>query len=1248
MGEQTNELVQFCQQLKDALPQTCEVEHLTADLETRRWHLVLQGLNDLSARRRCESELKQVIGSRWQIVITWLEAEQSPVSSESLANESEEPPWSREEEQTQAISEAEDAALPQQVVPKTAFMAVDDSNMDETGDPMTLEQEPFFEDNALEEEVPWQPVTKIDRTASDASAEFRRKRDEEIRAEVDKVRKEASQAVLHPVSAAANYLGKTIMEVAVPLKKIEESPYLQTIQGQIFALEKQALRNGQTVYKFDLYDGSDSLTVKAFIRDSTNSNYNNNNAYQSSRNKQQSQRMDDLKLGTWVKVSGKAAADRFEDNEVTMSAEAINDTEAPPNKRHDTATAKRVELHAHTNMSSMDALCDVTALVKRAAEFGHQAIAITDHGVLQAYPDAAAAAKKYGIKIIYGCEIYLIDRLEDRKYHHCVVLIKDKAGLKEMYKLTSKAHLENFYKRPRVLRQDLQAVRQHFLIGSACAYGEVYEALIEGFEGDFSRARATAKELARFYDYLEIMPVGHNAFAIQNGQVADENGLRQINRTLWEIGKELEKPVVATSDVHFLDPEDVIFRDILQAGQDYEADESKPLLYFRTTEEMLAEFPDWPAEEVEELVIGNAQMLAAAVESFDPMLHKLYPPKIPGAAEELQRITYETAHAMYGDPLPQNVADRIKWELDCIIGYGYAVNYYIAYRLVKKSMEDGYLVGSRGSVGSSLVATLTGITEVNPLSAHYRCPRCRYSDFSHEKEYDCGADMPDMSCPKCGEPLLKEGFNIRFEVFMGFAGDKIPDIDLNFSGEYQAQAHKYTEELFGKEFVFRAGTISTVAEKTAYGFVLKYMEKTGNKLRKAEINRLALGCSGVKRTTGQHPGGLMIVPNDMDIHDFTAVQHPPGKDGVDTITTHFTYTAIHDNLLKLDLLGHDDPTILRHLQVLTGLDVRKVPLDDPETMGLFTGTETLGLKPEDIDSETGTFGVPEFGTTFTRGMLMDAKPKYISDLIRLSGFSHGTDVWAGNARELIVNQNVPLSEAISTRDSILLYLTAKGLANKTAFQIMEAVRKGKGLKPEEEEIMREHHVPEWYINSCRKIQYLFPKAHAAAYVLSGFRIAWFKMHRPAAFYAAYFTVRAAGTYDADLVSKGINAVRGEIVNIKRKGNEATANEKSMQTHLELTLEAMCRGIKFEKVDLYRSDATEWLILDEATLLPPLSALQGIGANAAAAIVAARAEGEFTSVEDLAVRGRANKTVIETLRLHGCLGQLSETDQLTLF
>ena len=1249
VGEQTNELLQFCQQLKEALPQICEVEHLTVDLETHRWHLVLQGLNDLPSRQRCENSLKQVIGQRWQIVITWLEAEQNADSLEPLANESEEPPWSREEEQAQVIRKTDEAALSEEALLIPVLPAIDESDTETAAEPMALEEEPFFEDNAPEEEVPWQPATKIDRTASDASAEFRRKRDEEIRAEVDKVRKEASQAVLHPVSTAANYLGKTIMEVAVPLKKIEESPYVQTIQGQVFALEKQALRNGQTVYKFDLYDGSDSLTVKAFIRNSANSNYNNNNnGYQSNRNKPQPQRMDDLKVGTWVRVSGKAAADRFEDNEVTMSADAINDTEAPPNKRHDTATAKRVELHAHTNMSSMDALCDVTALIKRAADFGHQAIAITDHGVLQAYPDAAAAAKKYGIKIIYGCEIYLIDHLEDRKYHHCVVLIKDRAGLKEMYKLTSKAHLENFYKRPRVLRQDLQAVRQHFLIGSACAYGEVYGAMIDGFEGDFNRARATAKELAQFYDYLEIMPIGHNAFAIQNGQVADENGLRQINRTLWEIGKELGKPVVATSDVHFLEPEDVIFRDILQAGQDYEADESKPLLYLRTTEEMLAEFPDWPAEEAQEVVIGNTQKIADAIEAFDPMLHKLYPPNIPGAAEELQRITYETAHAMYGDPLPQNVADRIKWELDCIIGYGYAVNYYIAHRLVKKSMEDGYLVGSRGSVGSSLVATLTGITEVNPLSAHYRCPKCSYSDFSHEKEYDCGADMPDMPCPKCGETLLKDGFNIRFEVFMGFAGDKIPDIDLNFSGEYQAQAHKYTEELFGKEFVFRAGTISTVAEKTAYGFVMKYMEKTGNTLRKAEINRLALGCTGVKRTTGQHPGGLMIVPNDMDIHDFTAVQHPPGKDGVDTITTHFTYTAIHDNLLKLDLLGHDDPTILRHLQVLTGLDVRKIALDDPETMGLFTGTETLGLKPEDIDSETGTFGVPEFGTTFTRGMLMDAKPKYISDLIRLSGFSHGTDVWAGNARELIVNQNVPLSEAISTRDSILLYLTGKGLANKTAFQIMEAVRKGRGLKPEEEEIMREYHVPEWYITSCRKIQYLFPKAHAAAYVLSGFRIAWFKMHRPAAFYAAYFTVRAAGTYDADLVSKGINAVRSEIVNIKRKGNEATANEKGMQTHLELTLEAMCRGIKFEKVDLYRSDATEWLIVDEATLLPPLSALQGIGTNAAAAIVAARAEGEFTSIEDIAVRSRANKTVIETLRLHGCLGQLSETDQLTLF
>ena len=1210
MSEKDRELERFCQQLTNAMPEQCSIERLYVDVNARLWHLVLEGNISPEERLACSSNLQKVIDQRWSLTVSWQEPARVSIEFEDpLAEQldSDSPMWESEPQESPFVSEQLEAEI----------------------------------------DTEWQPI-EIEKTDEDLEEEFRRKRDEEVMAQVEKIKQESKQAIRKAGSKSQHYLGRSITGEAIPIKNVMESPQTLIIKGEIFRLDRQNLRNGQILYKFDLYDGTDSLTVKAMIRDNSNAAQQSSNGYGNRNRPPVAHRMDDLKVGQWVLVSGKAAIDRFEDQECTLTADAINDTEAPPKNRKDTHEMKRIELHAHTNMSSMDALCNAGALVKRAYDMGHTAIAITDHGVLQAYPEAAAAAKKLGMKVLYGCEIYLIDHEDDKKYRHCVVLTKNKVGLKELYKLTSKAHLENFYKRPRVLRADLQSARAELILGSACAYGEVYSTLIDGYEGNFEKAYLQAKELAKFYDYLEVMPIGHNRFAIENGKVPNEEALREINRCLFKIGRELGKPVVATGDVHFLEPEDVIYRDILQAGQDYEADESKPLLHLRNTDEMLAEFADWPAEEAYEVVVTNPNRIADQIEAFSPLLDKLYPPIIPGAEEELTRLTYETARKMYGDPLPKNVLSRIEWELTCIIGYGYAVNYYIAHKLVKKSMEDGYLVGSRGSVGSSLVATLTGITEVNPLSAHYRCPECSYSDFSHDKEFDCGADMPDQLCPKCGNPLIKDGFNIRFEVFMGFKGDKIPDIDLNFSGEYQSQAHKYTEELFGKEYVFRAGTISTVADKTAYGFVMKYVEKTGAQLRKAEINRLTLGCTGVKRTTGQHPGGLMVVPSNMDIHDFTAVQHPPGKDGSEVITTHFTYQAIHDNLLKLDLLGHDDPTILRRLQELTGLDVRNVPLDDPQTMKLFVSTESLQVRPEDIDSETGTFGVPEFGTPFTRQMLIDAKPHYFSDLIRLSGFSHGTDVWAGNARELIVQQNVPLSEAISTRDAILLYLMAKGIEDQAAFQIMESVRKGRGIKPEEEELMRSHGVPEWYITSCKKIKYLFPKAHAAAYVLSGFRIAWFKLHHPLAFYATYFTVRAAGNFDADLVSQGLPAVRSEIQNIRRKGNEATANEKTLQTHFELALEAMHRGVGFAKVDLYRSAANDWLILEGNKLLPPFSALQGIGSNAAEALVEARKGGAFTSIEDLSIRGRANKTVIEVLRKHGCLDDLTETDQLTLF
>ncbi|NLN83998.1 MAG: PolC-type DNA polymerase III, partial [Firmicutes bacterium] len=1067
------------------------------------------------------------------------------------------------------------------------------------------------------------------------SQEFEKKR----LAEWEGYLRQQAQKVSSPKKKSTELLGKKIKGKPIPLKDVQDGRSTKIVLGEVFYLNQQNLRNGQTLYLFDIYDGTDSLGVKALVRPEQ----------AEQRRRPIPQRLEDLKVGTWVKISGKVEYDRYDSDELVLMADAINEIEAPVKPRIDQAKIKRVELHAHTNMSSMDALPDARSLVKRAHDMGLEALAITDHGVLQAFPEAAAAAKEFGIKILYGCEIYLIDDLQDRRYHHCTVLAKNKKGLKELYRMTSKAHLENFYRRPRVLRQDLQEQREHLILGSACAYGEVYTSLLDSYKMNLQAAQDNAKAKAEFYDFLEVMPIGHNKFAIDKGLVDSLEDLEKLNKLIYEMGKELNIPVVATGDVHFLEPEDVIFRDILQAGQDYEADESKPLLHLRNTEEMLAEFSTWSEQEAYEVVVTNSNLIADQIEEIDPMPDRLYPPNLPGAAEELKEMTYQKAREMYGDPLPAIVLDRLVWELDCIIGYGHAVNYFAAHKLVKKSIDEGYPVGSRGSVGSSLVATLTGITEVNPLSAHYRCPACSYSDFSLGKDYDCGADMPDKLCPKCQEPLIKDGFNIRFEVFMGFAGDKIPDIDLNFSGEYQMQAHRHAEELFGKDYVYRAGTISTVANKTAYGFVMKYLEKTGAQLRRAEINRLTLGCTGVKRTTSQHPGGLMVVPADMDIHDFTAVQHPPGKDGAEVITTHFTYQAIHDHLMKLDLLGHDDPTILRKLQALTGVDISSIPLDDPETMKLFVSTEPLGVDSREIESETGTYGVPEFGTPFTRAMLMDAKPKYFSDLIRLSGFSHGTDVWAGNARELIVKYNIPLSEAISTRDAILIYLIEKGLPNSSAFQIMESVRRGRGLKEEEEALMRQHQVPEWYIDSCKKIKYLFPKAHAAAYVLSGYRIAWFKVHHPMAFYATYLSVRAGVNFDADLAAEGVNALRTEIARIKRKGNEATANERATLTHLEVALEATIRGVKFGRVELYRSEAKEWKIEEDKTLLPPFSALQGIGVNAAESVVAARNQGGlFTSIEDLVLRSKLNKTGIEILRIHGCLEGMNETDQLTLF
>ncbi|MGI6226685.1 MAG: PolC-type DNA polymerase III, partial [Peptococcales bacterium] len=754
------------------------------------------------------------------------------------------------------------------------------------------------------------------------------------------------------------------------------------------------------------------------------------------------------------------------------------------------------------------------------------------------------------------------------------------------------------------------------------------------------------KQIAEFYDFLEIQPTGNNEFLIRNGTFNSREDLILLNKYIYNLGRELDKPVIATGDVHFALPEDEVFRKILMAGKGFtDADQQGPL-YLKTTEEMLEEFSYLGEKEAYKVVIENPKYLVSQIEDLNPIPDEFYPPEIPGAEEEIIDLTYSTAHQLYGPELPELVEARIKKELDSIINNGFAVLYLIAHKLVKKSNDDGYLVGSRGSVGSSFVATMTGITEVNPLVPHYRCSNCFYTKFITDGSYGSGADLPDQLCPQCGEHLIKDGHDIPFEVFLGFKGDKVPDIDLNFSGEYQPKAHKYTEEIFGKDNVFRAGTISTIASRTAYGFVKNYLAERQQVKRTAEVNRLVAGCSGVKKTTGQHPGGLMVIPKGVDVHDFTPLQRPADDQNTDTITTHFDYHSISSRLVKLDILGHDDPTVIKMLEDLTGVDARKISLDDPVTMTLFSSTKALKVKPEELGSTVGTYGIPEFGTKFVRQMLEDTNPKTFSELVRISGFSHGTDVWLNNAQDLIKNGTAKLSEAISTRDDIMTFLIQKGLEPSIAFKIMESVRKGKGVSLEHEEVMLAHNVPRWYIESCKKIKYMFPKAHAVAYVMMAFRIAYFKVNYPLAFYATFFSVRA-DEFDAQVISKGINEVKKLILEIQEKGNLISAKETRLLTILELALEMYLRGFSFSKVDLEKSAAHKFIISGNS-LIPPFVGLQGVGVTAAENIVKAREEYFFTSIEDLRIRAKLSKTVIETLENHGCLTGLPETDQLALF
>lgn len=1204
------------------------------------------------------------------------------------------------------------------------------------------------------------------------------------------------------------------------------------VKGNIFNIEPREIKGEKYIVSFDITDKSDSTTVKFFVKRSVFDN----------------ELKDKIKKDAYLRVQGEVQFDKYA-KEINIMAKAIMTAQAPP-PRMDTAEEKRVELHLHTQMSSMDGVTPVKTYIKRAIEWGHKAIAITDHGVVQAFPDAMNAADKSDLKVIYGVEAYLIDDLGNAVFsprgqnlddtyvvfdiettglskekemiteigavkvadgkiidrfstfvnpqrpisaeitkltgitddmvkdaptienilpeflkfcedtvlvahnasfdtgfiriaaeraglgelhhtivdtlelarallpelnkhkldivcehlgvtlnghhravndaeataevfikfldmlaekkiftldeinvlasrtvnykklraYHAIILVKNYTGLRNLYELVSMAHIDYFFRRPRIPKSKFMQMREGLILGSACEAGELYRALLDG------EPKQRIEELVHFYDYLEIQPLGNNKFMIDSPRVENIHSMEDIknmNRKIVELGETYGKPVVATCDVHFIDPDDAAYRKIIMAAEGFPDADNQPPLYFRTTDEMLEEFDYLGEEKAREVVITNTNLIADQIEKIKPIPDETFPPKIEGADEQLRQICMDKAHSIYGDPLPPLVQERLETELNSIISNGYAVLYIIAQKLVWKSVADGYLVGSRGSVGSSFAANMAGITEVNSLPPHYVCPNCKYSDFdsdlvkSYAMEEASGCDMPDMNCPKCGTLMHKDGHDIPFQTFLGFEGDKEPDIDLNFSGEYQQTAHAYTEELFGVGHVFKAGTIGTLADKTAYGFVKKYFDEREITAHNAEITRLMNGCTGVKRTTGQHPGGLMVVPSDHNIYEFCPIQRPANDVNSTVTTTHFDYHSISGRLLKLDLLGHDDPTVIRMLYDLTGVNPQTVPLGDPATMSLFESPEALGVTAEDIGCETGTLGIPEFGTKFVRGMLLDTKPKTFADLLRISGLSHGTDVWLGNAQTLIENGTITLKETISTRDSIMIYLINKGVDKKKSFKIMEKVRKGKGLTDEDIADMKAADVPDWYIESCQKIKYMFPKAHAAAYVMMAFRIAYFKINYPEAYYATYFTVRACDDFDYSCMCKGMDVAKAAMREIHAKGMEATAKDKAKMTVLELIVEFYARGFKFLPIDLYKSDSRKFIVTEEG-LIPPFNSLQGLGTNAAQSIVDGRAAGEFHTIEELKERTSLGRSLIDLLKENGVLNGIPETNQLSLF
>ena len=959
-----------------------------------------------------------------------------------------------------------------------------------------------------------------------------------------------------------------------------------------------------------------------------------------------------LKPGRAISASGQIVYDKYEEDYV-INTKCI--FEAKYIVRRDQSEEKRVELHLHTNMSAMDAVNSIEDFVRRAAYWGHKAIAITDHGNLQNYPNAQAISQECGVKMIYGVEGYLVDdmvpgfnpqetyRQKTTPRYHIIILVRNKTGLKNLYELVSYSNIRHFYRRPLMYRSEIERLREGLIIGSACEAGELFRSVVRG------DTEEKQLEIASFYDYLEIQPLGNNAYMMRNGTTPNEEGLQNFNKQIIHLGDVLNKMVVATCDVHFLDPRDEVFRRILMAGNGFEDADLQPPLYYRTTEEMMAEFAYLPFEQAHQIVVENTNKIADMIEEITPIPSGMHAPEMEGSEEELRTISWETAHQIYGDPLPPLVEDRLERELNSIIGNGYAVMYMIAQKLVQRSNEAGYSVGSRGSVGSSFVASMVGISEVNPLAPHYICPQCKHSEFFNDGSVGSGFDLPDKKCPVCGTPMRADGHDIPFETFLGFKGDKVPDIDLNFSGEYQATAHKYVEELFGEGYVFKAGTIGTLADKTAYGYVKKYLESKEMKLNKAEEQRLVDGCVGVKRTTGQHPAGMVVIPKKYSVYDFCPIQHPADDQDSDILTTHFDFHSLHDTILKLDILGHDVPTLLKHLEDLTPLKFADIPMNDPHVYSLLTSPEALGVTPQEIDCETGTLALPEMGTKFVRQMMVEARPKNFSELLQISGLSHGTDVWIGNAQDLIREGKCEIKDVIGTRDNIMVYLIHQGLEPSMAFKIMEIVRKGKAKKQLTEEMiseMKSHHLPDWYLDSCLKIKYMFPKAHAAAYVMGAMRLGYYKIHYPVEFYCATFTVRPEGFNAVDVV-KGIDHVRSVIRNLENLGKAKTAKDEETINTYQIVVEAMARGVQFLPVDLFRSKATAFTI-ENGAIRMPFSVLSGIGENAALNIVKARDEGDILSQEEFRVRAGVSNTVIELLNQEGVFGEIPVSSQMCLF